>query len=194
MEDTIVSVRFTELGRARRAFHDLERLDKDGRLKVRGATLVERSGQGGIDTPQAARDDDGHYLPAGGSVGMMLDLLRGPLGILFARPDEDYHGHGGRSPYDGDRDLALEEMSRSLEPGIILLIAEIADPDPDVLDSALAALGGPVTRRPAREVYAEIEAADEAEKRAEEEARRVLREERREKMERFKGSVKAKLP
>ena len=33
-------------------------------------------------------------------------------------------------------------MSRSLEPGIMLLIAEIADPDPDVLDSALGALGG----------------------------------------------------
>jgi hypothetical protein len=194
MEDTIVSVRFTELGRARRALHDLERLDEDGRLKVRGATLVQRSGQGGIDTPQAARDDDGHYLPPGGSISMVLDLLGGPLGILFARPDEDYHGHGGRSPYDGDRELALEEMSRSLEPGIMLLIAEIADPDPDVLDPALRALGGIVTRRPAREVYAEIQAAEEAENRAEEEARRVLREQRREQMERFKGTVKAKLP
>jgi hypothetical protein len=161
MEDTIVSLRFTELGRARRALHDLERLDQDGQLKVRGATLVERSGQGGIDTPLAARDDAGHYLPPGGSISMLLDLLGGPVGVLFARPDEDYLGHGGRSPYDGEHELALEEMSRSLEPGIVLVIAEIADPDEDALDSALAALGGTVvTRRPAREVYAEIQAAE----------------------------------
>ena len=74
MEDAIVTLRFTELGPARRAFHDLERLDRAGRLKVRGATLIHRSGDGGIDTPEAARDDDGHYLPPGGSIGMVLDL------------------------------------------------------------------------------------------------------------------------
>jgi hypothetical protein len=40
------------------------------------------------------------------------------------------------------------------------VIAEIADPDPEVLDSVLAPLGGKVTRRPARDVYAEIRAAE----------------------------------
>jgi hypothetical protein len=52
----------------------------------------------------------------------------------------------------------LEEISRDLEPGVTLVIAEIADPDPGVLDSALEALGGSVTRRAARDVYAELEA------------------------------------
>ena len=163
MEDTIVILRFADLGRARRALHDLERLDGDGRLQVRGAALVQRSGQGGIDAPAAGRDDAGHYLPPGGSVSMLLDVLGGPLGMLFARPDEDYHGAGGRSPHEGERELALDELSRSLEPGIVLVIAEIADPDPDVLDAALDTLGGTITsRRPAREVYGEIEAAEKA--------------------------------
>jgi hypothetical protein len=39
------------------------------------------------------------------------------------------------------------------------VIAEIADPDPKTLDSVLAPLGGNVTRRPARDVYSEIQAA-----------------------------------
>ena len=69
MEDTIVTLRYTDLGRARRALHELERVDHEGRLHVRGATLVQRSGQGGIDAPAAARDGEGHYLPPGGSVG-----------------------------------------------------------------------------------------------------------------------------
>ena len=166
MEDTIVTLRFTELGRARRALHDLERLDRDGRLQVRGAALVQRSGQGGIDAPAAARDDEGRYMPPGGTVGMLLDVLGGPLGTLFARPTEGFERHGGHSRHEGEREILLEEISRSLEPGSTLVIAEIADPVPEVLDSALAALGGSVTRRAARDVYAEVEAAEEAEKRA----------------------------
>jgi hypothetical protein len=159
MEDTIVTLQFTDLGRARQALHALERADRDQRLRVRGATLIQRSGQGGIDEPAAARDDDGHYLPAGGSIGMLLELLAGPEGTVFGRPSEGFRGHGGPTPHEGERELALEEINVSLEPGVTVVIAEIADPDPEVLDSVLAPLGGHVTRRPARDIYAEIQAA-----------------------------------
>jgi hypothetical protein len=159
MEDTIVTLRFTDLGRAREALHELQRVDRDQRLRVRGATLIQRSGQGGIDAPAAARDDDGHYLPPGGSVGMLLELLGGPEGTLFEPPTEGFRGHGGPTPHEDERELALEEISRSLEPGVTLVIAEIADPDPEVLASVLAPLGGNVTQRPARDIYAEIRAA-----------------------------------
>lgn len=160
MDDIIVTLRFSELGPARHALHELEKLDRDRRLQVRGAALVQRSGQGGIDAPAAARDDDGHYLPPGGSFGMLLDVPGGPAGILFAKPNEGFRGHGGRSPHEVERDLALKEMSRSLEPGVTLVIAEIADPQPDVLDAEPAALGGAVTRQPARDVYARVQAAE----------------------------------
>lgn len=160
MEDTIVTLRFTDLGRARRALHELERLDHERRLHVRGATLVQRSGQGGNDVPPAARDDDGHYLPPAGSVSMVLDVLGGPLGVLFGPPTEGFHGHPGSPRHEEERELALEEIRRNLEPGVTLVIAEIADPDPEVLESTLAALGGTVARRAARDVYAEVRAAE----------------------------------
>jgi hypothetical protein len=38
------------------------------------------------------------------------------------------------------------------------VLAEITDPDPGVLDSALETLGGTVTRRAARDFYAEVNA------------------------------------
>jgi hypothetical protein len=41
----------------------------------------------------------------------------------------------------------LEESE--LEPGVTLVIAKVRDPDPDALDSALAAVGGSASRRPA---------------------------------------------
>ena len=94
---------------------------------------------------------------------MLLDAPGDLPGILFPKPTEGFHGHGGRSAHEGEHELALEEMSRSLEPGVTLVVAEIADPDPDVLQAELARLGGVVTRQPARDVCARIQAAGAAE-------------------------------
>lgn len=129
MDDTIVTVRFTDAGQARGTLHELKRLDRDGQLRVRGAALVERSGQGRIGMPPGTADADGLFMPQGGLVG---------------------------------------------------------------------ALGGTATRRPAAEVAAEVRAAEEAAKTADEAARRVLGEERRDQRkdqwERFKETMKSKLP
>jgi hypothetical protein len=160
MDDTIVAVRFAEPGEARRAMAELKRLDHDGRLRVREAALLQRSGDDRIGVPGEGQDDDGFFMPPGGIVGMLVSALAGPLGVLHKQPAESYRGHADPSPYDGERELALEDISRNLEPGVTLVIAEIADPDPEVLDSTLAGLGETVTRRPARDVYAELQAAD----------------------------------
>lgn len=197
MEDTIVAVRFAETGEARRAMRELKQLDRDGRLHVREAALLGRSGQGHVDLPgEGQQDEDGFYMPPAGIVGMLVETLAGPLGTLFQRPAESFHGHAGPSPYDNERELALEDISRNLEPGVTIVVAEIADPDPDVLDSTLAGLGKTVTRRAARDVYAELEAAREPETTAGDEARRVLSEQRREEREdrwkRFKETLGSK--
>lgn len=175
MEDTIVVVRFRDLAKARHALVELKQLDEDRRLDVRGAALVQRSADGGVDLPMSNRDDEGFYVPPGGVIGMIFGALKGPLGVLFAGPTTGFEGHGGPSAHAGDRDLLIEDMSRNLESGVTLVVAEIADPDPAVLDSTLHALGGVVTRRPAADVYAEVDAAEQATGAAQEEARRVLR-------------------
>ena len=159
MDDTIVTMRFAEQGEARRAMRELKQLDRDGRLRVREAALLERSGQGRIGVPGEGQDEDGFFMPRGGIVSILVEALSSPLGALLQRPAESYRGHGGPSPHDGEREVALEDLSRNMEPGVTLVVAEIADPDPDVLDSALAGLGTTVTRRAARDVYAEIQAA-----------------------------------
>jgi hypothetical protein len=193
MDDTIVAVRFAQPGEARRAMHTLKQLDRDGRLRVREAALLERSGQGRIGVPGEGQDEDGFFMPPGGIVGMMVEALGGgPASVLFQRPAESFRGHGGPSPHDGEREVALEDISRNLEPGVTLLVAEIADPDPDVLDSTLARLGTTVTRRPAQDVYAELQAAPEAEKTASKEAREQRREKREDQWKRFKETVERK--
>jgi hypothetical protein len=108
MHDTIVTVRFTDLGAARRALRMLKLLGSEGQLRVRAAALVEQSAHGSNGCPSGAEGD----------------------GII-----------------------------RNREPGVSLVIAEIEDPDPDVLDSAFDALGGAATRHDADAFYAELGAA-----------------------------------
>jgi hypothetical protein len=159
MDDMIVAVRFAEPGEARRAMRELRQLDRDGRLRVREAALLTRSGQGRIGVPGEGQDEEGYFMPPAGIVGMLVEAFAGPLGVVSQRPAESFRGHADPSPHDGEREVALEDISRNLEPGVTLVVAEIADPDPDVLDSALAGLGTTVTRRAAKEVYAELQAA-----------------------------------
>src|SRR4051794_9274163 len=157
MNDTIVTVRFTDLGPARRALRMLKLLDSEGQLRVRAAALVERPAQGRVGSPSGAEDDERAFLPGG--VGTLVDALSGPVGSVFARPTEGFRAHGAPWTRAGERALALEEISRDLEPGVTLVVAEIEDPDPDVLDSTLDALGGTAARRDAEAFYTELRAA-----------------------------------
>lgn len=197
MEDMVITARFADAGEARGALHHLQRLDDDGRLHVRAAALLERSGQDRITLSEGARDES-TFMPQAGIVGMLVDAVSGPPGALFARPTEGFYGRGGKPDHKGEYDLVLEEISRTLEPGVTLVIAEITDPDPDVLDATLGELGGRVTRRAAHDVYAEIQAAEQAAGGAGEQVRRTLREQRRDQRraqwERFKENAKSKLP
>ena len=155
MNDTIVTVRFTDLGAARRALRMLKLLDSEGQLRVRAAALVERPAPGRAGSPSGAEDDERALVPRGGVVG----TLSGPVDGVLARPIEGFRAHGAPWSRAGERALGLEEIRRDLEPGVALVIAEVEDPDPDALDSALDALGGTAARRDAAAFYTELRAA-----------------------------------
>jgi hypothetical protein len=158
MEDTIVVLRFNDLGLARSALHELKALDRDRRLRVSAAALVERPGEGSSGAPTGTGDAEGFYVPKRGIVGILVEAVSGPIEARYGEPTETFRGHGDRVAHEGKRELLLDEIRRGLEPGVTLVIAEISDPDPGVLDSTLEALGGTVTRRAARDVYAEVSA------------------------------------
>ena len=78
---------------------------------------------------------DGFYLPQGGIVGEMVDALSGPTGAVFARPTASFRGHADRPGHEPEREFALHDISKALEPGVMVVIA----------------------RRAARDLYAELQ-------------------------------------
>jgi len=61
------------------------------------------------------------------------------------------------------------------------LLAQVTEQNPDVIDAAMARVGGEVMRRPVVDVENEIAAAEEAQRKAKREARKELQKARVEK-------------
>jgi hypothetical protein len=108
MDDTIVTLRFTDSGEARRALRMLRLVDSEGQLRVRAAALVERSAHGAMTGPD---DAEGAFPPQGGVVGTLVDALSGPVGGVFARPTDGFRAHG--APWSHADERARSRSRRS---------------------------------------------------------------------------------
>jgi hypothetical protein len=73
-------------------------------------------------------------------------------------------------------DDVLSQMSATIPNGKTAIVAEVREYAVEVLDGEMTTLGGTITRRPAEEVLAEMEAAERAADQSAKEARRMMRE------------------
>jgi len=197
MDDNVVLVRFADQSKAYQALSTLKDIGADGRLEVRSAVLLERGPDGTIRVPEGADNATGFLLASGGLLGMLVGVLGGPLGMLLGGYAGMLGGATGAALRDVDADVALDSISKDIAPGQTVLVAEVGEVADEVLDKAMTNLGGTVTRRPASDVYDEIQSAENAQQAADQEARRVLREQRRaehkQKWQQFKDKVKSAL-
>jgi uncharacterized membrane protein len=195
MDDNVVLVGFIEQSQAYQALSRLQQVGEAGRVELRAAALLERGADGAVRVPEGADDVSDVGVAGGGLIGMLIGVLGGPLGMLLGGYTGMLAGGVGALTREEDQDIALDALSKQIEPGHTVLVAEVGEVATEVIDNEMSALGGTVTRRPAADVYAEIQAAKDAQDAADAEARRVLREQRRaehkEKWEQFKNKVKS---
>ncbi|HTX96884.1 MAG TPA: DUF1269 domain-containing protein [Mycobacterium sp.] len=197
MTVNVIAVTFDEQSKAYQALSTLKGLDRDGRLELKSAAIVERSAAGQLQIPEGADNVGGEGIAVGGLIGTLVGVLGGPIGMLLGL------GTGGLigGLYDLDEqdmeDATLLQVGRHIPPGHNALLAEVDEYANDVVDGAMAELGGSVLRRSAEDVLAEIEAADEAADEAKKQARKKARERKKaelhEKYEERKDHLREKL-
>jgi uncharacterized membrane protein len=197
MDDNVIVVQFDEPSKAYQALSELNHLGDEGKVDVRSAALLERNQDGSVRTPEGADNDAGLYLVSGGLVGMLVGALAGPAGMLLGASFGALGGSVGEVARADDEDFALEAIGAHITPGSPALVAEVSEPAEEVLDKAMAALGGTVTRRPANDVYGEVVAAEDADMDEGVDAVKARvhkhRAEGKAKWETFKASVKSKV-
>lgn len=177
--DKVVVVTFADDSKAYEALATLKQLDSEDKLDLVGAAVVTRDHDGHVQVQDQAGDDSFAGTASGGLIGLLVGILGGPIGILLGGATGVLLG----SLYDLDdedtTDSALSQVSKTVQVGRDTLLAQVVEQSPDVLDTAMAGLGGTVVRRPVYEIEDEIAAAKEAQREAKKQARTKLLEARR---------------
>jgi uncharacterized membrane protein len=166
---------------AYQALTELRQLDSQGQIKIAGAAVVTRDTGGLVDVKSEVGNDSYVGSASGGIIGLLVGIIGGPLGMLLGGT----YGALVGSLFDIDdiatTDSVLGEISNQVQPTRTAVLAHVTEQSPEVIDTAMARVGGQVIRRPVFEVEQEIAAAQEAERKAEREARSELRNARLEK-------------
>ena len=166
---------------AYQALTDLKQLDSQGQIKIAGAAVVTRDPDDRVDVKSEVANDPYVGTAGGGIIGLLVGIIGGPLGVLLGGT----YGMVVGSLFDiGDAettDSVLREISNEVHATRTAVLAQVNEQSPEVIDTAMARLGGQVMRRPVVEVEQEIAAAQDAQRKAEREARSELRKARLEK-------------
>ena len=155
--DDVVIVTFDELSQARAASTELGRLADLDLIAIRSGALVVRDPDGGFRIPETETSGI-TQVGSGNALGELLGALEGPVaslsryaGVLMARPATD--GQADEIP-----ERILASVARRVPPGMTALVADIDEPFPRALDSAIGESGGSVTRRLRADIEAELAA------------------------------------
>ena len=166
---------------AYQALTDLKQLDSQDQIKIAGAAVVTREPNGRVDAKSEVGEDPYVGTASGGIIGLLLGIIGGPLGVLLGGATGVLVG----SLFDIDEvettESVLSEISKQVQPTRTAVLAQVTEQRPEVIDTAMARLGGEVMRRPVVDVEEEIAAAQEAQREAKREARKELQKARREK-------------
>jgi uncharacterized membrane protein len=194
----VISVSFDSDSNAYAALTALKELESQKQLGVEAAAVVARGADGAIAVKDRVDSPEFAGAASGGILGLLIGILGGPLGVLIGGT----YGLMLGSLVDLDEveetDSVLSQISASVRPSQTALLAQVTEQSPEVVDAAMARLGGTVLRRPVDEVEAEIAAAEKAQREAKREAARELRRGRRERSQQQVQStveqLKAKVP
>ena len=166
---------------AYQALTDLKQLDSQDQIKIAGAAVVTRDRDGRVDAKSEVGEDPYVGTASGGIIGLLVGIIGGPLGVLLGGATGLLVG----SLFDIDEvettESVLSEISKQVQPTRTAVLAQVTEQSPEVIDSAMAQLGGEVMRRPVVQVEDEIAAAQEAQRKAKREARKELHKARSEK-------------
>ncbi len=194
----VISVSFDSDSNAYGALTALKELDSQGRLNVEAAAVVERGDDGKAVIKDRAGDAEFAGTATGGMLGLLIGILGGPLGVLIGGTYGLMVGSLVDLGEAEDSESVLSQISASVRPGHTALLAQVTEQSPEVVDTAMAELGGSVLRRPVDDVEAEIAAAEEAQRKAKREATEELmrgrKEHSKEQIHAHVEQLKAKLP
>src|SRR3954468_4404215 len=181
MDENVIVTTFNEDSTAYEALGRLRELAAQGQIDLHDGAVVQRGQDGTLHLrDEAGNEDQGLATLTGGTIGLLIGILAGPLGVLLGGAVGLLAGAIVDADDDDETDSVLEHIARSIGNGETAVLADVGESGPAPVDGAMAALDGRVTRYVRKDVEAEIAGAEEAAHKARVKARKELRHQRRE--------------
>jgi uncharacterized membrane protein len=174
----VVVVSFDDDTDAYEAMTALKELDSQDQIDLHAAAVVLRHDDGQLAIKDEVAEHSFSGTAGGGIIGLLIGVLTGPLGILVGGVTGLLVGTLFDVEDDDERESVLSDIARYARVGRTTLLAEVDEPSPEVIDTAMARITGTVMRRPVADVEAEIAVAGKAQRAAQKKARKVLRKQR----------------
>jgi uncharacterized membrane protein len=195
--ENVIAVTFEADANAYEALTLLKELDSQKQADLQGAAVVVRSEDGHVDVKDEISDGRFTGAASGGLIGLVIGIIGGPLGILLGGATGLLIGSLFDVHDADDTESVLSDISKTVRTDHTALLLQVTEQSPEVIDTAMARLGGSVLRRSVDDVEAEIAAAEKAQRAAKKEARKELRkarhEQRKEEIHAKIEELKAKL-
>src|SRR3954464_1860998 len=143
MDENIIVTTFSEDSRAYEALARLEELAAGDQIDLHDGAVVERAQDGTLRLrDEAGNEDDGLATLSGGTIGLLVGILAGPLGVLLGGAIGLLAGAIIAAEDDEDAASVLEHISRSIGTGETVVLADIDESSSAAVDGAMAALEG----------------------------------------------------
>src|SRR5919204_935507 len=152
----VIVVSFAEDSSAYEAFTNLKELGDQGQVSIEGAAIVQRGEDGRIVTKDSVDSEQFAGTATGGLIGLLVGILGGPFGVLIGGATGLLIGPLYDMDDADDTESVLAEISSAIRPGQTVVLAEVDEQSDEVVDQAMARLGGTVLRRSVDDVEAEI--------------------------------------
>ena len=172
--ENVICVSFDPDSNAYAALTALKELDSQGRLALQAGAVVVRGTDGRLVVKDEVGGADFEGAASGGIIGLLIGIVGGPLGVLVGGTYGLLVGSLFDLDDDERKESVLGQISAAVGAGRTALLAQLTEPSHEVVDTAMARLGGTVLRRPVEDVEAEIAAAEKAQRDAEREADKEL--------------------
>jgi uncharacterized membrane protein len=180
--ENVLALTFSDDSKAYEAVSTLKELDSQRQIGLAEASVVLRGEDGRVESKDEVGDTGLTGTATGGIVGLIVGIIGGPFGVLIGGATGLLIGSLFDVNDEDDTESALADMSRSVQVGRTALLAQVNEQSPEVIDTAIADLGGTVVRRSLDDVEAEIAAAEDAQRKAKRAARKRLHEQRHEQL------------
>jgi uncharacterized membrane protein len=179
--ENVIVVSFEDDSHAYEALTRLKELDSQGQIGLQAAAVVVRDQDGTVESKDEVGNEEWAGTAGGGLLGLLIGIIGGPLGVLIGGATGLLVGSLFDLDDADETDSVLSNISSSVRVGHTSLLAELAEQSYEVVDTAMAGLGGTVLRRSVADVEAEMAAAEKAQREAKRKARKELLEARHEK-------------